>query len=94
MKLYDKVQQEGLTYMGADILVQLKEDSEPIAAITRPEWDGFHFYTKDGRYAILFKDGHVETDMKDKCWDKDKQDWIVVRPTEEAINILKQNNYI
>lgn len=94
MKFYSEVLQEGLTHSGATIMLQLKEEDRPFEAITRAEWDGFHFYNKEGEYAILFKNGHVETNMESSCWNKEYDDWMLVVPTEEALNILKQNNYI
>lgn len=94
MKYYNKILHQGLTHIGADIMIQLNEGEEPFQVITRKEWDGFHFYTKSNEYAILFKDGHVETNMKDKCYDVDKSDWIVAIPTEEALTLLRQNKYI
>ncbi|MDV3426601.1 MAG: hypothetical protein LIR50_05360 [Bacillota bacterium] len=62
--------------------------------MTRPEWDGVHFYDKFGEYNILFKDGHVEYNMIDKAWDKDKSDWMIVTITDEALQILVKNNLI
>lgn len=62
--------------------------------MTRPEWQGVHFYDKNGKYCILFKDGHIEKDMEDKVWNKDSNDWMIVTITEEAVQILKKNNLI
>lgn len=61
---------------------------------TRPDWEGVHFYSKQGQYCILFKDGHVETDILEKVWDKDKNDWMIVTITDEAVKILEGNDLV
>ena len=62
--------------------------------MTRLEWDGMHFYDKYGRYSILFRDGHVEHNMYNKAWGKDKNDWMIVTITDEAVEILENNKLI
>jgi len=61
---------------------------------TRPCWDGVHFYSKQGQYCILLKDGTVMIDALDKVYSKDENDWMIVIITDEAVKILEDNNLL
>ena len=61
--------------------------------ITRPEWSGVHFLSKEGKYCILLKTGGLIIDPEEK-YDINKDDWIVVNITSEGYNILDQANLI
>jgi hypothetical protein len=91
MKYWDMVINRNLTFEAATNLAQY---GAGIYFMTRPEWDGVHFYNRQGVYCILFKDGHVEIDMLDKAWDKDKNDWMVVTLSTEGYEILIQNKQL
>lgn len=54
--------------------------------ISRREWDGFHFILND-KYYILLETGEILENPKEK-YDTDKNDWIIVNPTPEALKIL------
>lgn len=62
--------------------------------MTRLEWDGVHFYDKQGKYSILFTDGHIEHNMFNVVWDKDKDDWAIVTITDLAVKILKDKDSV
>lgn len=88
MRFWNKIISKNLSHEKANELIK---DFRPYYT-TREEWDGVHFYNKEGQYCILFKDGHVEVDMFEKAWAKDKNDWMIVTVTENAVGILKRNN--
>jgi hypothetical protein len=58
------------------------------AFITRPNWDGIHFITKQGDYAILLKTGEIMV-KPENIMDMDKSDWMLVNPTKRAIELIK-----
>jgi hypothetical protein len=62
--------------------------------MTRPNWNSIHFYNKQGQYCILFEDGEVMTDCIKNVYFKDKNDWMFVTITDEAVKILKEYNLI
>lgn len=94
MKLYNYVLQEGLTH--AQVMQQIIGKSAVCLpkCFTRPEWDGFHFLNKKGRYCIMFKDKHVEEVEIFKVWDRDKDDWIEVVPNAAALEVLLYGGHI
>lgn len=61
--------------------------------ITRPEWDGIHFISKDGSYCILLKNGEILID-ESEVWSTDKNDWLVVTITDEAVKLLESKGLI
>ena len=76
MKLYNIISKEKLSYEKAFNLMAKG------AIITRSEWDGFHLMFM-GNYVIYTKDGQIIINPKE-IYDKDKNDWILVIPTQEA----------
>lgn len=94
MKYWDRILTKNLSWTNAKIILEQVELRGYIKkfAITREEWDGFHFYNKEGVYSILFKDGHIEKDMEDKSWNKNSNDWIIVSINKEAENIICNYN--
>jgi hypothetical protein len=61
--------------------------------ITRPEWDGIHFISKDGSYCILLKTGQLLIDVPE-AWSTDKTDWIIVTITDETVKLLESKGLI
>lgn len=78
MKYWKRIIKEGLTYAEA------KEQIKQGYYVTRPEWEGVH-YEMAGKYRILLKDGTVIKPTEEEIWDKDKNDWMVVAITKEAV---------
>ena len=76
MKLYNELSKERVSYDKAFNLM-IKG-----AIITRPEWDGFHLMFM-GNYIIYTKDKQIIINPEE-IYDKDKDDWMFVMPTQEA----------
>ena len=89
MKYWDKAIVKDLSYDEAE--KQAKENR--LCYITRPEWEGFHFYDKLGDYCILLKNGDLVIFPKE-IYDKDKNDWMVVSITDDALEILQEAGLI
>lgn len=70
------------------------KNNKSASYITRPDWDGVQFYNKFGEYCILFKDGHIKSNMLDKVYKKKANDWMIVSITDEAIRILQRKDMI
>ena len=76
MRLYNEISKERVNYEKAFNLMVKG------AIITRPEWDGFHLMFM-GNCIIYTKDKEIIINPKE-IYDKDKNDWICVIPTQEA----------
>ena len=76
MKLYRQISNKKFSY---DEIVPLMING---AVATRPEWDGFHFIFF-GNYIIFTKDKKIIINPEN-IYDIDKNDWILVTPTEEG----------
>lgn len=61
--------------------------------ITRPEWKGVHFISKDKAYCILLESGEVLIDELE-VFDTDKNDWIIVTITSAAVKLLEDKELI
>lgn len=90
MKFWEEVVAVDKSYVSA---LEHIEDNPSTSYITRPEWEGVHFIAKGKRYCILLKTGEVLLD-KLKVYDTDKNDWLIVTITDEAIKILKGKGLI
>lgn len=56
---------------------------------TRPEWEGVHFWSLEYGWCILLKDGKLLTEvLLEKVESKDKDDWMAVSITDEAVKII------
>lgn len=87
MKFYDDILNSNLSFEVANKLMKNKKQFA-----TRPCWDGFHFYDKNDKYCILLKNGKVDNYTLDDVYDKEKNDWIIVAPTNRAIKLI--DNFI
>jgi hypothetical protein len=76
MKLYNEISKERFCYDKAFHLMTKG------AIITRDEWSGFHFLFM-GNYIIYTKDREIIINPEE-IYDKDKEDWMAVLPTQEA----------
>jgi len=90
MKYWEYILDNNLSFENAKRQIK---DYHPYYA-TRPCWDGVHFYSKQGQYCILLKDGNVMIDCLDKAYSKDENDWMIVIITDEAVRILEDNNLL
>lgn len=76
MKKYIQISKESFSYEKAvNLLIKG-------AIITRPSWKGFHMLFM-GNYIIYTKEGEIIINPE-TIEAKDKNDWIVVLPTQEA----------
>lgn len=57
--------------------------------ITRPEWNGVHFFNVYGDYCILLKTGEVVINPEE-IYDTDKDDWIEVIITTDAVRTIEK----
>lgn len=85
MKYWEREIFKNLKYNEAERAIR---NTTPTHYITRPEWEGVHFYNKYGDYCILLKSGEVVVEPEE-IYDTDKQDWMVVSITEQAVEILQ-----
>jgi len=90
MKYWEIIIDKNLSF--DNVKRQIKE-YQPYYA-TKPCWDGVHFYSKQGWYCILLKDGTVMIDALDSAWAIDENDWMIVTITDEAVRILVENNLL
>ena len=66
MKFYDDILNSNLSFEVANKLMKNKKQFA-----TRPCWDGFHFYDKNGKYCILLKNGKVDNYVKEAEYEND-----------------------
>lgn len=85
MKYYDEVLNKNLNFEVANKLAKNKKQF-----ITRPRWEGLYFYDKNQNNYVLLKSGELRKISEDIMYDKDTNDWMVVVPTKEALNIIKK----
>lgn len=81
-KYWTEIKKSNLNYKEAINLMQKENEF-----ITRPEWLGFHFMSKNNEYCILLKTGEIINNATD-IWDIDKNDWITVSISYEAKQII------
>ena len=86
MRYWKKAIETNLTF---DEAKQFMEFKKGFYFATRPEWQGFHYIGVDGKYRVLFKDGHYEILDASEVWAKDKADWMIVTIKPEAYRLLK-----
>lgn len=90
MKYWEHIIDKNLSFK--NVKRQIKE-YQPYYT-TRPNWEGFHFYSKQGQYCVLLKDGNVLVDCLDKVYSKDENDWMIVTISDEAVKVLVENDLI
>ena len=90
MNFWEDIIREKLTFEEANKLIKASVHYYT----TRPCWSGVHFYSKQGQYCILLRDGSVMIDAFDRAWSKDANDWLIVTLSDKAVNILEANNLI
>lgn len=85
MKYWESIIEEGLSF---------KEAMEKAhnCYVTRPCWDGVHFKL-DNVHFILLKNGRVVEIEDEQTYDKDKNDWILVEITQEALNLFNITDF-
>lgn len=83
MKYWEEIMKKDMTY---DEVLTFKG-----FYFTRPEWDGFHFFSARGEHKVLLKTGEVITVSPDLVWNRDSKDWMLVSITKEAVRILEEN---
>ena len=97
MKYWNDIVEENLSYEEAHEYIKTYAGA---GYITRKEWGGIHFYrvatktrSRNLEYCILTKDGEI---IKNPAviFYKDKNDWMIVTPSESAIKILYENKLI
>lgn len=82
-KLYETTPYKDLSY--AEAYKMMKKGF----FATRPEWDGFHFVI-NREYYIMLKDKTIIANPKEVQGEA-LCDWMLVNPTQEAIEVLEQN---
>lgn len=85
MKCYDEVLNKNLNFEIANKLAKNKKQF-----ITRSCWGGLCFYDKNQNNYALLRSGELKRVSEDVMYDKDTNDWMVVVPTKEALNIIKK----
>lgn len=85
MKCYDEVLNKNLNFEIANKLAKNKKQF-----ITRSCWGGLCFYDKNQNNYALLRSGELKRVSEDIVYDKDTNDWMVVVPTKEALNIIKK----
>ena len=85
MKCYDEVLNKNLSFEIANRLAKNKKQF-----ITRSCWEGLCFYDKNHNSYALLKNGELKRISEDIMYDKETNDWVVVVPTKEALNIIKK----
>lgn len=86
MKMYDIIVARNLSFSYAKRYI---EEHRGYTFISRPEWDGFHFIDKDGRWCIYTKEGKVMTDVPLQAVQKQgEKDWMIVKPSYFTLNDL------
>jgi tetratricopeptide (TPR) repeat protein len=85
MKFWKTVIKKNFSWNKANKIIENK----PFSYATRPDWDGLHFYNQNHDYCILLKNGDFIL-KADTIYDQDKEDWLIVTPTEEAIKFISK----
>lgn len=85
MKCYDEVLNKNLNFEIANKLAKNKKQF-----ITRSCWGGLCFYDKNQNNYALLRSGELKRVSEDIVYDKDTNDWMIVVPTKEALNIIKK----
>lgn len=85
MKYYNEIINKNLNFEIANKLAKNKKQF-----ITRPYWEGLHFYDENQNNYVLLKSGELRRISEDMVYDKEAHDWMVVVPTKEAFNIIKK----
>ncbi|HLO11094.1 MAG TPA: hypothetical protein VK190_02435 [Pseudoneobacillus sp.] len=84
MKYLDGVIKRKLTFDEVNDYIK----NHKYAYATRPGYKSIHVYSKKGKYCILLEDETTLIDAIDIVQDKDKNDWMLVTITDEAVAIL------
>lgn len=74
-------------------IYKVVKENKTESFMTRMEWDGVHFLTKNGTYAILLKSGEVLVNPN-SVYRTDYDDWLLVTITDEATDILQKLGFI
>ena len=89
-KYWNSIIKRNLTYDDARHLI---EEYPTGVFITRNEWDGVHFITKNFNYAILLKTGEVVLNPNE-IYNRTSNDWLVVDINDKAKTTLRGMNLI
>lgn len=90
MKFWEQIISKNVSY---DYALNYIKSYKGTSYITRPEWDGVHFISKNNEYCILLKTGEVLID-ESEVYDKDKNDWLIVTITDKAVKLLEDKDLI
>ena len=86
MKQYSSVVARDLSFTYAKRYI---EDNKGYTFISRPEWDGFHFISKDGLWCIYTKEGKLLVDIPLEAIQKqNERGWMIVKPSYFTLNDL------
>ena len=86
MKQYSSVIARDLSFTYAKRYI---EDNKGYTFISRPEWDGFHFISKDGLWCIYTKEGKLLVDVPLEVVQKqNERGWMIVKPSYFTLNDL------
>lgn len=86
-KMWDVILESGLTFKQADKIAR----SSRYTAITRPCWNGFHYYGIFNKRFVLFGDGLIKEVPKCRAYDTDKNDWCVVGRNSKATILVGEH---
>ena len=86
MKQYSSVVARDLSFTYAKRYI---EDNKGYTFISRPEWDGFHFISKDGLWCIYTKEGKLLVNVPLEVVQKqNERGWMIVKPSYFTLNDL------
>ena len=94
MKQYSSVIARDLSFTYAKRYI---EDNKGYTFISRPEWEGFHFISKDGLWCIYTKEGKLLVDVPLEVVQKqNERGWMIVKIKEDIIediiDLLDEDN--
>ena len=84
MKQYSSVVAKDLSFTYAKRYI---EDNKGYTFISRPEWEGIHFISKQGEWCIYTKNNELIKNVPLKAIQfQDKKGWMVVKIREDIID--------
>ena len=86
MKQYSSVVAKDLSFTYAKRYI---EDNKGYTFISRPEWEGIHFISKQGEWCIYTKSGELIVDVPLEAVQKqNERGWMIVKPSYFTLNDL------